>query len=136
MTSFKLRRVRIMNISIDGIPNGKWRYLSDEESCRDPSVCVKAQSAQKKPLERMQKVAAFTKATDAKLHDARREAKRDKEREGKRDKMKTYSGHGADEYRRGPSSKRRQRQTLRMVVTTSSRGERQPTNQRKTKTQS
>ncbi|MBV1843405.1 23S rRNA pseudouridine(2604) synthase RluF, partial [Photobacterium ganghwense] len=27
----KLRRVRIMNITIDGLPNGKWRYLTDAE---------------------------------------------------------------------------------------------------------
>jgi 23S rRNA pseudouridine2604 synthase len=26
-----LKRVRIMNITLDGIPEGKWRYLSDEE---------------------------------------------------------------------------------------------------------
>ena len=28
---FKLRRVRIMNITLDGIPNGQWRYLTDAE---------------------------------------------------------------------------------------------------------
>lgn len=101
----KLRRVRIMNISIDGIPNGKWRYLSDEEVAEILRMCegsVSTEEASRKDA----KGRHITKATDAKLHDARREAKRDKEREGKRDKMKTYSGHGADEYRRGPSKRR------------------------------
>nr|WP_086938165.1 23S rRNA pseudouridine(2604) synthase RluF [Thaumasiovibrio occultus] len=28
---FKLKRVRIMNVTIDGLPTGKWRYLTDAE---------------------------------------------------------------------------------------------------------
>ncbi|WP_050922154.1 23S rRNA pseudouridine(2604) synthase RluF, partial [Vibrio harveyi] len=36
---FKLRRVRIMNISLDGIPNGKWRYLSGDEVAEILAMC-------------------------------------------------------------------------------------------------
>ncbi|WP_256936105.1 23S rRNA pseudouridine(2604) synthase RluF, partial [Vibrio diabolicus] len=36
---FKLRRVRIMNISLDGIPNGKWRYLTDDEVAEILAMC-------------------------------------------------------------------------------------------------
>lgn len=111
----KLRRVRIMNISIDGIPNGKWRYLSDEEVAEILRMCegsVSTEEASRKDA----KGRHITKATDAKLHDARREAEFEKnQRDGRnprsasrnnRDNMKTYSGHGADEYRRSPSKRR------------------------------
>ncbi|MGX9417994.1 23S rRNA pseudouridine(2604) synthase RluF [Vibrio sp. WJH972] len=36
---FKLRRVRIMNITLDGIPNGKWRYLSEQEVTQILAMC-------------------------------------------------------------------------------------------------
>ncbi len=36
---YKLRRVRIMNISLDGIPNGKWRYLTDAEVAEIMAMC-------------------------------------------------------------------------------------------------
>jgi 23S rRNA pseudouridine2604 synthase len=99
-----------MNISIDGIPNGKWRYLSDEEVAEILRMCegsVSTEEASRKDA----KGRHITKATDAKLHDARRDARRDSndQRSGSRntrDNMKTYSGHGADEYRRGPSKRR------------------------------
>ncbi len=28
-----------MNISLDGIPNGKWRYLSEEEIAKFTAMC-------------------------------------------------------------------------------------------------
>jgi 23S rRNA pseudouridine2604 synthase len=28
---YKLKRIRIMNITLDGIPSGKWRYLTTDE---------------------------------------------------------------------------------------------------------
>lgn len=36
---YKLRRVRIMNVTLDGIPNGKWRYLSDQEVSDILALC-------------------------------------------------------------------------------------------------
>ena len=36
---FKLRRVRIMNITLDGIANGKWRYLSEREVSQILAMC-------------------------------------------------------------------------------------------------
>lgn len=96
----KLRRVRIMNISLDGIPNGKWRYLSEEEVAEIHRLCegsVSTEEASRKDA----KGRHISKATDAKLHDARREAKKEK--------MKTFSGHGADEFRRGPNQNKRRR---------------------------
>ncbi|USE01300.1 23S rRNA pseudouridine(2604) synthase RluF [Vibrio sp. SCSIO 43133] len=97
----KLRRVRIMNISIDGIPNGKWRYLTDQEVAEIHRLCegsVSTEEASRKDA----KGRHITKATDAKLHDARAEAKREK--------MKTFSGHGADEFRRSPNKNKRHKQ--------------------------
>lgn len=96
----KLRRVRIMNVSLDGIPNGKWRYLSEEEVAEIHRLCegsVSTEEASRKDA----KGRHITKATDAKLHDARREAKKEK--------MKTFSGHGADEFRRGPNQSKRRK---------------------------
>ncbi|MGF1751410.1 23S rRNA pseudouridine(2604) synthase RluF [Vibrio cionasavignyae] len=100
----KLRRVRIMNISIDGIPNGKWRYLSEAEVQEIHALCEDSSSTE----EASRKDGSgrrINKATDAKLHDARIEAKREK--------MKTFSGHGADEFRRGPKQSDRNSQDAR-----------------------
>jgi 23S rRNA pseudouridine2604 synthase len=36
---FKLRRVRIMNITLDGIANGEWRYLSEREVSQILAMC-------------------------------------------------------------------------------------------------
>jgi 23S rRNA pseudouridine2604 synthase len=36
---YKLRRVRIMNVTLDGIPNGKWRYLSEQEVSDILAMC-------------------------------------------------------------------------------------------------
>jgi 23S rRNA pseudouridine2604 synthase len=36
---YKLRRVRIMNIRLDGIANGKWRYLSEQEVAQILALC-------------------------------------------------------------------------------------------------
>lgn len=69
---FKLRRVRIMNISLDGIPNGKWRYLSDDEIAEILAMCegsVSTEEASKLNA----KGQRIRKATDAKLFDSREE---------------------------------------------------------------
>ncbi len=36
---FKLRRVRIMNVTLDGIASGKWRYLTDKEVSDILALC-------------------------------------------------------------------------------------------------
>ena len=71
---FKLRRVRIMNISLDGIPNGKWRYLSDDEVAEILAMCegsVGTEEASKTDSRGRN----IRKATDAKLFDSREETK-------------------------------------------------------------
>lgn len=98
---FKLRRVRIMNISLDGIPNGKWRYLTDAEvaeilaMCEDSSGTEEASSVDSKG-------ARIRKATDAKLFDSREENQTSKARRN----PKTFRGHNADEFRHAPNSKK------------------------------
>ncbi|MCQ1059595.1 23S rRNA pseudouridine(2604) synthase RluF [Photobacterium sp. ZSDE20] len=90
---FKLRRVRIMNISIDGLPNGKWRYLTDAEIGEINSLIAdssKTEEASKVDGEGKN----IKKATDAKLFDSRQQ-----EGEGKI-KYKTYQGKGEPNRRR------------------------------------
>lgn len=101
---YKLRRVRIMNISIAGLPNGKWRYLTDAEVAE-----IHAMIEGSVGTEEASKVAAdgkmIEKATDAKLHDARKQAQAEKERELKREQQpqfKTYRGKG--DFERKPRS--------------------------------
>jgi len=99
---FKLRRVRIMNISIDGIPNGKWRYLTETEIDH-----ILKMSNDSSNTEEASKVNAnglrIQRATDAKLFDSREENISSRARRNQ--KQKTYSGHNADKFRH--SSKRR-----------------------------
>lgn len=108
---YKLRRVRIMNISIDGLPNGKWRYLTDSEVAEihemiEGSVGTKEASMVDADGHTM------TKATDAKLHDARLQAKAEKEREFAKQRessseqqpqFKTYRGKGEFERKARPN---------------------------------
>ena len=88
---FKLRRVRIMNISIDGLPNGKWRYLTEAEIAEIHSLIADSSST-----EEASKVDgkgnAIKKATDAKLFDSRQQGGEVKN-QGKV-RYKTYSGKG------------------------------------------
>lgn len=97
---YKLRRVRIMNITIDGLPNGKWRYLTDAEITEIHNMIESSVGT-----EEASKVAAdghtIAKATDAKLHDARKQAQAEKERE-RETQFKTYRGKG--EFERKPRS--------------------------------
>lgn len=81
---FKLRRVRIMNISIDGLPNGKWRYLTDAEIAEIHSLIAGSSKTEEASRTDAQGQ-SIQKATDAKLFDSRQQA-RD---EGKI-KYKTY----------------------------------------------
>lgn len=105
---FKLRRVRIMNISLDGIPNGKWRYLTDAEVAEILAMCEDSTGT-----EEASKVDAkghnIRKATDAKLFDSREENRESKARRNQRSnssKDKTYQGHNADTFRHAPNSKK------------------------------
>ncbi len=89
---YKLRRVRIMNITIDGLPNGKWRYLTDAEINE-----IQQLIAQSSGTEEASKTDAegrtIAKATDAKLYDHRQQEARN-ERHAAEKQFKTYSGTG------------------------------------------
>ncbi|MFV0573978.1 MAG: 23S rRNA pseudouridine(2604) synthase RluF [Vibrio sp.] len=91
---YKLRRVRIMNISIDGLPNGKWRYLTDAEITEIHDM-IEGSSGTEEASKVDGNGQHITKATDAKLHDARKQAQAEKQREQDREpKFKTYKGKG------------------------------------------
>ena len=101
---FKLRRVRIMNISLDGIPNGKWRYLTDDEVSEILAMCEDSsgtEDASKLDV----KGRKIRKATDAKLFDSREENQSSRARRNQ--KPRTFSGNNADELRHAPNSKKR-----------------------------
>ncbi|WP_260259617.1 23S rRNA pseudouridine(2604) synthase RluF [Vibrio intestinalis] len=100
---FKLRRVRIMNINLDGIPNGRWRYLSDQEINEILAMCEGSSSTE----EASKTDAAgkrIRKATDAKLFDSREENQDSTARRNQ--KQRTFKGRNADEYRHAPNSKK------------------------------
>ncbi len=67
---FKLRRVRIMNITLDGIPNGKWRYLSEAEVSEILAMCEDS-SGTEEASRVAQSGDTIKRATDAKLFDSR-----------------------------------------------------------------
>ncbi|MBD1565631.1 23S rRNA pseudouridine(2604) synthase RluF [Vibrio sp. SA48] len=100
---FKLRRVRIMNISLDGIPNGKWRYLSDNEVAEILAMCEGSSGTEDaSKLDAQGK--RIRRATDAKLYDSREENQTSTARRNQ--KTRTFKGHNADEYRHAPNSKK------------------------------
>ncbi|USD64630.1 23S rRNA pseudouridine(2604) synthase RluF [Vibrio sp. SCSIO 43136] len=76
---FKLRRVRIMNISIDGIQNGKWRYLTDAEVAEIHRMCESSSGTQE-ASSKDGKGNTIVKATDAKLFDARKQKRAEEDR--------------------------------------------------------
>ncbi|ELS8949673.1 23S rRNA pseudouridine(2604) synthase RluF [Vibrio fluvialis] len=115
---FKLRRVRIMNISLDGIPNGKWRYLTDAEVAEILAMCEDS-SGTEEASRVDSKGAPIRKATDAKLFDSREENQTSKARRN----PKTFRGHNADEFRHAPNSKKGKGRTDRSEH---SRTERKP----------
>jgi 23S rRNA pseudouridine2604 synthase len=96
---FKLRRVRIMNISIDGIPNGEWRYLTDGE-VKQILTLVEGSSGTQEASQKDTSGKRIRRATDAKLFDSREENQSSKARRN----QKTFRGHGADEFRHAPKS--------------------------------
>ncbi|MEZ8988942.1 23S rRNA pseudouridine(2604) synthase RluF [Vibrio breoganii] len=88
---FKLRRVRIMNITIDGIPNGKWRYLSDDEvktllELSGDSVGTQEASVKDAQGRRIRK------ATDAKLYDSREENQASRARRNRDEQKQVFDG--------------------------------------------
>lgn len=115
---FKLRRVRIMNISLDGIPNGKWRYLTDAEVAEILAMCEDS-SGTEEASRVDSKGARIRKATDAKLFDSREENQTSKARRN----PKTFRGHNADEFRHAPNFKKGKGRTDRSEH---SRTERKP----------
>lgn len=95
---YKLRRVRIMNITIDGLTNGKWRYLTEDEMAeihRLLALSSKTEEASRVDSQGQ----AISKATDAKLYDARQQSEQEAPV-----RYKTYKGKGEVERRR-PGSK-------------------------------
>ncbi|OLQ81460.1 23S rRNA pseudouridine synthase F [Photobacterium proteolyticum] len=88
---FKLRRVRIMNISIDGLPNGKWRYLTEAEIAEIHSL-ISDSSGTEEASQVDGKGKSIKKATDAKLFDSRQQDAA--ERNGGKIQYKTYKGKG------------------------------------------
>jgi len=88
---FKLRRVRIMNISIDGLPNGKWRYLTDAEVAEIHSM-ISDSSGTQEASQVDSKGQSIQKATDAKLFDSRQQEA--DERNNGKIQYKTYKGKG------------------------------------------
>lgn len=101
---FKLRRVRIMNISLDGIPNGQWRYLSDHEVTEILSMCESSSNTEE-ASQQDAKGTQIKSATDAKLFDSREENKASTARRNQ--KQRTFKGRNADEFRHAPNSKKR-----------------------------
>jgi 23S rRNA pseudouridine2604 synthase len=100
---FKLRRVRIMNISLDGIPNGQWRYMTDTEVAEILAMCegsVNTEDASKVDA----KGHRIRRATDAKLFDSREENQESTARRNQ--KQRTFKGRNADEFRHAPNSKK------------------------------
>ncbi|MGR5078534.1 23S rRNA pseudouridine(2604) synthase RluF [Photobacterium swingsii] len=94
---YKLRRVRIMNITIDGLPNGKWRYMTDAEMAEIHAM-IDGQSGTEEASRTDGKGQKIAKATDAKLFDSRQQEaqQRSNERTGRneRSSFKTYKGKG------------------------------------------
>lgn len=134
----KLRRVRIMNITLDGIPNGKWRYLSDSEVAEILAMCEGSVGTE--DASRVDgKGQNIRKATDAKLFDSRhsrgnrasnnqksanhrdRQSQRRRTTEedsnspyskspySKQRKPRVYSGNNAEQFRHAPNSKKGRR---------------------------
>ncbi|MBU2895735.1 23S rRNA pseudouridine(2604) synthase RluF [Vibrio hepatarius] len=100
---FKLRRVRIMNISLDGIPNGQWRYLTDGEVKEILAMCEHSSGTEDASKTDTQGK-KIRRATDAKLFDSRNENKDSKARRNQ--KTRTFKGKDADQFRRGPNTKK------------------------------
>lgn len=100
---FKLRRVRIMNITLDGIPNGQWRYLSDQEVNDILAMCEGSLSTEEASKTDHQGN-AIRKATDAKLFDSRET--KDAKQPARAPKTRTFKGHNANEWRHAPNSKK------------------------------
>ncbi|PQJ66253.1 23S rRNA pseudouridine(2604) synthase RluF [Photobacterium angustum] len=127
---YKLRRVRIMNITIDGLPNGKWRYLTDDEIGE-----INRLIAQSSGTEEASKVDAegrkIAKATDAKLYDHRQQEARNEKRAQEK-AFKTYSGTG--EFTRRPGGQRQNRRNEEGGESRQQRGQGRNDNRRPART--
>ncbi|WP_087016472.1 23S rRNA pseudouridine(2604) synthase RluF [Thaumasiovibrio subtropicus] len=100
---YKLKRVRIMNVSIDGLATGKWRYLSDAEMAEINALI--AGSSKTEEASRTDGLGQTIKqATPAKLHDSRQQQEGRERREGGR--QRTHNAKGYDG-RRAKSSEGR-----------------------------
>ncbi|GEA51532.1 pseudouridine synthase [Vibrio inusitatus NBRC 102082] len=88
---FKLRRVRIMNITIDGIPNGKWRYLSDDEVRTLLELSGDSVGTEEASIKDAQG-RHIRKATDAKLYDSREENQVSRARRNRDEQKQVFDG--------------------------------------------
>jgi len=111
---FKLRRVRIMNITIDGIPNGKWRYLTDSEVAEITHM-ISDSSGTEEASSKDNKGKKISKATDAKLFDSREENQNSKARRNQ--KHKTFKGNNADKFRHAPGKGKTNKNSTRVNKT-------------------
>ncbi|MGC9423932.1 23S rRNA pseudouridine(2604) synthase RluF [Vibrio sp.] len=93
---FKLRRVRIMNITLEGIPNGQWRYLTEAEVNEILAMCEGSISTEE-ASRTGSKGQTIPKATNAKLFDSRTT---------KPVTHRTFKGRNAHEHRHGPNTKK------------------------------
>lgn len=100
---YKLRRVRIMNITLDGLPNGEWRYLSDEEVAQILAMCEDS-SGTEEASAMSAKGQKIRQATAPKLYDSREENQTSKARRNQ--KPRTFRGNNAEEFRHAPNSKK------------------------------
>lgn len=111
---FKLRRVRIMNIELNGIGHGKWRYLTEQELAELLAMCETSDGSEKASRQSVSG-SKIAKATPAKLYDHRQANKASNSNqqgrnrnhfEGKRDLSRTEhplraaSSYRADDQRR------------------------------------
>ncbi|CAM2903560.1 23S rRNA pseudouridine(2604) synthase RluF [Vibrio rarus] len=88
---FKLRRVRIMNITIDGIPNGKWRYLTDDEVSTLLKLSGDSVGTEEASIKDAQG-RRIRKATDAKLYDSREENQASRARRNRDEQKQVFDG--------------------------------------------
>ncbi len=109
---YKLRRVRIMNITLDGIPNGQWRYLSDAEVSDILAMCS-ASTGTEEASSHDGSGNKIKKATNAKKFNSRNEHQQGPPA---RHKDRIYKGYNAQEHRYPPNSKKGQQNTAKKLT--------------------
>ncbi len=112
---FKLRRTRIMNITLDGIANGKWRYLTDAEVntiLELSTESVGTEEASNKDV----KGQRIRKATKAKVFDSREENKHSRAQRNRDEQKNAYQGAKASHHRSDQASNKAPRPARNNIV--------------------